>query len=558
MERRSEKRIRRPERQEQERGMEGAFYEMEFGAAPAEGKEPVRKAPEAEKIAAPQRDEIREQFERMRDIGRARRVMVFSGTSFRNLQRQHKERAETFYYQGMFMKEFRDDYRESVPCGEYYPCYQMMGYGQLRTYFTWRTRVREGRPEETSPAYVYLYFYELLNNIGVASPEEGLDRLLLFWEQTRGFEPSVDKYMPGWLKDYHIYYGIPQPFTEFVREHGFEEWYPEVWEGEREFERFCDLSGYDIRKSGFYGQDTEEMIRGCFAYLLERLRTAFREKGIEFESLFSIPAGAMAVWMPFRNALFYPWMRQGDRRVDMPGGEVYECVQGRWFYRKPIAAESGKRLATYLLKRMEAELRQAVGYRYRLTAGLGLLPDAVTRRLREAGIDLEQIVAGAVADFYRESRRTVVLVDREALERIRREAEQTQEKLLVPEEETQGSSGGSQEMQESNRESRETQESSGESREAQESNSSPWEMLGASLGREKREALRIALEEEDGIRREARLKEFADRQGIMLEVLTDGINEMGMDCMGDSLLDEEFAVFEDYREQVRQLLKEER
>jgi hypothetical protein len=41
----------------------------------------------------------------------------------------------------------------------------------------------------------------------------------------------------------------------------------------------------------------------------------------------------------------------------------------------------------------------------------------------------------------------------------------------------------------------------------------------------------------------------------MLEVLVDQINEKAMDMIGDNLLDEEFALYKDYREQVKELIR---
>lgn len=39
----------------------------------------------------------------------------------------------------------------------------------------------------------------------------------------------------------------------------------------------------------------------------------------------------------------------------------------------------------------------------------------------------------------------------------------------------------------------------------------------------------------------------------MLEVLAEGINEKAMDCVGDGLLDEELVIYEEYREQIREI-----
>ena len=42
---------------------------------------------------------------------------------------------------------------------------------------------------------------------------------------------------------------------------------------------------------------------------------------------------------------------------------------------------------------------------------------------------------------------------------------------------------------------------------------------------------------------------------MMLEVLVDGINEKAMDAIGDSLIDDEFVLYEDYINQVKELVK---
>ena len=54
---------------------------------------------------------------------------------------------------------------------------------------------------------------------------------------------------------------------------------------------------------------------------------------------------------------------------------------------------------------------------------------------------------------------------------------------------------------------------------------------------------------------ETDLKKYADECGIMLEVLIDGINEKAMDLIGDNLLDEEFVLYDDYKEEVKELIR---
>lgn len=588
------------------------YYEIEYDSSPMPGVGKFVQKPH--KLQPPEKDEIRERFASMRDIARNNRVMVFGNSRFynRNMQRDN---SRIFYKQGMFMKDFEDDYEESVPYTEYYPYYQMMGYRQLRTYFTWRTKVRKGRVEETSLSYAYLYIYELLNNIGVEDSQDGLDRLLAFWREFRVYQPSVDKYMPRWLKDYYIYYDLPQTFSEFVMEHDLSGYYPELADSGDRFELFCSISKYDIRKSNFYGEDREALIRDCFDFTLDRLTKSFAERGMDFESLVFLPAKSMAVWTPFQEALFYPWRIQRDRQVAISTKEVYACAGNQWTYQTALTTESGRRLLGYILKQMEAVLRRALNYKYKITAGMGALSSATIKLLEDAGVSLEQCITDAVKEFYWEATKTVVNVDRGRLDKIRREALQTQEKLLVPEDERtafeptqrvqamsepkvnadlrQGSDAYSNaDMEDSTQRRNEylqkddgltfepaqivhgmpaepTNTGFGLSKEAEAAvesfmsepdnvclhgeeesqETTPWNQLKLALSEVQLQALELI------IHGSADIKKFADDHGVMLEVLADGINEKAVDMVGDSLLDDEFTIYDDYLEQVEEMLE---
>ena len=82
-----------------------------------------------------------------------------------------------FYKQGKFMEEFEDDFDFGGEFVRYFPTYQAMNDRQLRGYFSWRTRVRRGIVEKTSLSFAFVYLYELLNQIGTGTPEEGFRRL---------------------------------------------------------------------------------------------------------------------------------------------------------------------------------------------------------------------------------------------------------------------------------------------------------------------------------------------------------------------------------------------
>ena len=331
------------------------------------------------------------------------------------------------------MKDFEDTYEQEVPFSSYYPNYQMMGYEQLRTYFTWRTKVRKGDIADTSISYTFLYFYELLNNIGVNSPQDGLEKLMFFWNTFRVYNQIIDKYVIKWLKDYHIYYDLPWSFKEFITANHLGAHYPNVVNPNDNFDLYCSISKYDIRKSKFYNDDTVGLIRDCFDYVIHRLREIFSEKQILLDDFLFHPTKNMTPWTPFQDALFYPGLRHPDKRVVLSEKEIYVRSQNKWTFHTTITTESGKQLVGYVLKQMESVLRKAMKYKYKLSVGSNALSPITAEVLSQAGINLEHLVTKATLEFYREITKTVVKVDPEALAKIRHEALITQEKLIVPE-----------------------------------------------------------------------------------------------------------------------------
>ncbi len=528
--------------------MDDSFYEIEYDSCPLPGvgKFVLR----SQKLEAPVRDPVRERFDRMRDIARKNQYLYYENSRFYD-QKIRQENSRIFYEQGRFMEEFEDHYEKEVPFSAYFPSYQAMGYDQLRTYFTWRTKVRQGEIEDTSISYIFLYLYELLNQIGVRDEEEGADKLLELWLVMRQRQGAIGKYVLRWLKDYHIYYELPWSFKEFIDRNGLEAYYPELTDPEDNFELLCSISKYDVRKSVFYKEGQEKLIRDCFQFTLRRLKQVFEDKGIDLEAMIFQPAKNMPQWTPFKEALFCPVRRQRDRRVVLSEKEIYLCSGNNWTFSTRLTTESGKRLVGYIMKQMESVLRKALHYKYKLSSGSLSGPEEEV--LRQAGIDLEAEVKAATLEFYRESTKTVVSVDPDRLRQIRQEALQTQERLLVPEEEAAGGFERQPELKKPGAElPPEMQEKPGEASDVETERESgledPWTELKNALTEVERQALGILWRGGSDIR------QFADSHGIMLEVLAEGINEKAMDHVGDGLLDGELAVYEDYAEQIEEIL----
>lgn len=446
-----------------------------------------------------------------------------------------------FYKQAKFMEDFTDDYSGNARFFMYFPCYQHMGYEQLRTYFTWRSKIRLGEILPTSLSYVFLYIYELLSGVGVANPDEGLQKLTSIWNAFRECEQTLDQYLPGWFKDYHIYYALPHSFADFVNQHNLHRYYPDLFlfdaNTENSLALWNGISSYDATKSKFYCAGNGALMQDCFSAVLSGVRELCASRHRRIEDLLTEGNRRKTTWVPFQRALFYPWLKQPDRQVEMPGQEIYTCKDDRWALKKTEPYWERKEIAGYLIKKTEACLRQAVKYKYKITVN----PDAFQPSLRKLTAlniplhELDAVIEKAVSDFYRNLNRTVVTVDHDNLNRIREEALGTQDKLIVPEEDAPPVSVTIPD----------------EPLERADPVSDGWAALKAALNPAERQALSIALS--GGMD----MKAFAAENGVMLEVLMDSINEKAVDYIGDNLM--EFldgpAIYDEYLEKVVEMVR---
>lgn len=480
-------------------------------------------------------DETRLMFYAMRQIAREHfEFHVDNSKSFYNQAGNSK----VFYYQARYMQDFEDDYQGHEPFSSYYPCYQQMGDKQLRSYFTWRTQVRKGNIADTSLSYAFLYIYELLNNIGVTDPVDGFDKLITFWQAFREYNSLVDRYLLQWIKDYHVYYPLPHSFQDFVDAHHLQIYYPTVFAYESgqhdSFDLYASISKYHIKKSIFYNAQNQELLRDCFYFILQRLRTLCAAKKKRFEDQLFYPMTDEITWIPFCRALFYPVTIQSERQVIISASESYRCSKNNhWSYSTVLLTDCGKHLIGYIMKEMEVNLRKSLKFPHQLRADVSMCDSRTRRKFESMKISLPLLIQQSVAEFYTWYTRKEVSVDTGQLMRIREEALTIQEKLIVPEV----------------AENLAKEVISDESTVA-----APvvdiWTGFQTELTQTEFQALTIILQDGD-------IKGFAQKSSVMLEVLIDSINQKAADYIGDTIL--EFAdtvtIYDEYYEKLTEIVR---
>ena len=355
-----------------------------------------------------------------------------------------------FVEQARLMADYKDDCPYEGTFSTYFPTYDAMTDRQLRGYFTWRTRVREGTIEQTSASFAYVYLYELINGIGVEPGEPAFHAIESFWQAYRAFEPATDRYVHPWLIDYVVYHdldpalAVPYANSEHDRavealaqaeRHALET--APAKRSRREPRTYGTdpaadsalmaaldaLSTYRIRESRLYRDDPDALTAvTCAAFAqLARYYHANRTQGLT-ENLFG--TRSPMPHLMFASAVFYPSGKHPDCVYELSETRRYECRNGIWTC--DAFHDGGSRSAKLgqILRAVDRQLRMALDHPH---------------PLKEHGDPkyLVKIIDREAHDYldWRQSRAPRrIEIDLSKLAGIRSNAAMTREALLVDEE----------------------------------------------------------------------------------------------------------------------------
>ena len=454
-------------------------------------------------------------------IRAARSLENFPGNTWQS-------RESVFVKQARLLANYEDDYAFDGSVVRYFPTYQSLTDQELRGYFSWRTKLRGGDIHKTSLTFAFLYIYELINQIGVQDPMDGYRKLLGFQEAYGQLDGKILPYLREWLRDYVVYYQLDPNLLSNTRQVIFDRSVTILdnirqQDAEKVLWAVRQLAPKWLERSKFYGEHPAD----CDRVILRVLRRvsehyAARCKKTMAEQYFG-SIGEFQVRL-FNSAVFLDQSKARNCEYAIDERCVYRCKNGFWTVRMHSHNPGSCQKLEDLIKTIDSVMRQEYGYRYPVK------PEVDTKWILRI---IREEVQGLLAEK-KAAETKKVRIDYTQLARIRQDAAATRDKLAVEEE----------------LEDEPWEEAPPPAKEAP----NPAEISAAPAGDcplnpAEYRLLQCLLwgGEVSWVRRE----------GFLLSVLVDGINEKLYDTFGDSVLlaDDPPQPAEDYIEDLKEMVR---
>lgn len=345
----------------------------------------------------------------------------------RTLYAQGMSVASVFYEQARLLAGYEDDFEFTGTFSHYYPSYEDMSNEQLRGYFAWRAKARQGNVEQGSLSFAYVYLYELVNLVGVASAREGYDAMLAFGSAYRRFDARFGKHLDAWIDDFVIYYGLDASLLRTrsfaKRDAAFDVLLHHEAHAEGElFNALVTLGDYAIADSPFFIEHEAELRQ----LVVHAYRAAAQHHAKLKTTLPAKLAGRLKndrLWL-FERAVFANPLTIDTATYQISAHDTVYCRNGAWFRTRYENLERPLPWVTQLLETCECALRDVYAY-----------PNTLERKLTTKYL-LKAIEtrANELAEETRLREERAVHIDFSQLDHIRAAAEVTCEKLIVDEE----------------------------------------------------------------------------------------------------------------------------
>lgn len=328
---------------------------------------------------------------------------------------------QLFVQQGRFMSEFTDDFPEQVPCTRRMPMYYNLSNNELRCYFTWRTRYRQGMLPDTESPYLLLYACEIINQIGVASPKKGYDILVQLYDDYAVSNPDFAKKLLSWMPDYAAYYELPFRSMD-AKDAALAVLLRHTLHTPEEFLEAIDaLSKYHIMQSKLYTAHPKETA-GAVKAAYEQLLLHYAQVRHASFPAYLLGERQRRAHILFEGGIFCetnPVITRAAYRLTPVC--TYHCYGGQWAVEHFCGSPDSVRIGAFL-RTLDALLREVLHFKNKLKPAA--LPEGDANIIRRA------ILGWLEAERQRSLPK--IEFDSAELDEIRRAAEHTTDLLTLP------------------------------------------------------------------------------------------------------------------------------
>ena len=176
----------------------------------------------------------------------------------------HSNMAKLFYNQAKYLENYEDNLETIYHSTSYTPVYKYFTNIELRSYFTWRTRLRHGQLEKSCLSFAKLYVSELLNLIGCTDPIDGYNKIKEFNEQYSLLDDALRDDFNDLLHDFVIFYNLDKSLLPPSENIEFQKAYFILSNLDKHSPKeiaqaFFLVSTYKIEKSKVYKQKLSEL-----------------------------------------------------------------------------------------------------------------------------------------------------------------------------------------------------------------------------------------------------------------------------------------------------------
>jgi hypothetical protein len=314
-------------------------------------------------------------------------------------------------------REYADRVHEKtdyVPFMCFWPSYEYMSEGQLNWYFYLRDCLRKGEYIDTDLSYLFVYIYEIINQIGVSNPDDGFEKMVQIWKNYRAAHDKLDRYLIDWTSDYINFYkyDATKAFERLEKEGLFLLMPTDMLMAHyiknnisMPLELIVRFSDYKLYESEFIKSADGNLFTDYLPELFDKIRRNMNpEKGGDFEARYS-----PAEFLQWQNRV--PFLRAPFENKD--NIKLYSYLP--YEQHKPLRV-----FITAIAKEFENQLRILKKYKGRLRPDK--LPDEI--------INLCKTYADNAVNGAQPEQNVEIKIDRERLLALIQDSDEVRKKLI--------------------------------------------------------------------------------------------------------------------------------